>query len=157
MTAAGRAGGVIRPIAEGDFDRWLPLWHGYLRFYRAELADDVTRATFGRLCEADEVFGFVVESEGELVGLVHALLHPTTWSRAPSCYLEDLFVAQAARGSGAARALVEEVAAEGARRGAAKVYWLTQEFNGPARSLYDRIATRSSFVVYERDLPGSTG
>lgn len=146
--------GVIRPIAEGDFARWLPLWKGYLRFYRTELAEDVTRATFERLCAADGMFGFVFESGDELVGLVHALLHPTTWSRAPACYLEDLFVAPAGRGSGAARALVEAVTAEAVRRGAAKVYWLTQEFNGPARSLYDQMATRVSFVVYERDLSG---
>lgn len=79
---------MIRPIAGGDFDRWLPLWHGYLHFYRAELTDEVTRATFDR------------------------------------------------------------------PPGGGQGVLLTQEFNGPARSLYDRLATRVSFVVYERDLPG---
>jgi len=42
--------------------------------------------------------------------------------------------------------------ADARRRGAVKVYWHTQEFNGPARSLYDLLAKRVSFVVYERDL-----
>jgi hypothetical protein len=32
--------------------------------------------------------------------------------------------------------------------GPASVYWLTQEYNGPARSLYDTVAHRTSFVVY---------
>jgi hypothetical protein len=34
--------------------------------------------------------------------------------------------------------------------GAAGVYWLTQEYNAPTRSLYDTLAHRTSFVVYQR-------
>jgi hypothetical protein len=34
--------------------------------------------------------------------------------------------------------------------GAASVYWLTQEYNAPARSLYDTLAHRTSMVVYQR-------
>jgi GNAT superfamily N-acetyltransferase len=150
----------VRQLVPGDFDRWLPLWEGYLHFYREDLPEEVTRATFERLCEGSAMFGLVAEAGAEaeagagagLDGIVHALLHPSTWSQAPVCYLEDLFVAPAARGSGAARALIEAVADEATRRGAVKVYWHTQEFNAPARSLYDVLATRVSFVVYERNL-----
>jgi GNAT superfamily N-acetyltransferase len=59
-------------------------------------------------------------------------------------------VAPAARGPGAARALIEAVYAEADRRGADRTYWETQEFNGPARSLYDVMAHRTSFIIYER-------
>jgi GNAT superfamily N-acetyltransferase len=129
------------------------LWEGYLHFYRKELAEQVTLQTFERLCEqTNGMFGIVAERGDELVGLAHGLLHPSTWSVAPTCYLEDLFVAPAARGTGAARTLIEAVAGEAARRGAEKIYWHTQEFNGPARSLYDQVASRVSFVIYERYL-----
>ena len=47
--------------------------------------------------------------DGRLVGIVHYLFHPVTWSIAPRCYLEDLFVSPDARGSGAGRALIEAV------------------------------------------------
>lgn len=33
---------------------------------------------------------------------------------------------------------------------ASGVYWLTQEYNAAARSLYDTVAHRSPFVVYQR-------
>lgn len=130
------------------------LWRGYLDFYRQELAEDVSRRTFERLRDqCDGLFGLVAETdEGELVGIANALVHPTTWSEAGYCYLEDLFVTPGARGSGRGRALIEAVLSEARRRGVVKVYWHTQEFNGPARSLYDLLAKRVSFVVYEHEL-----
>jgi hypothetical protein len=46
--------------------------------------------------------------------------------------------------------LIEAVSTEASARGAAHVYWHTQQFNGAARSLYDQVARLTSFVVYER-------
>lgn len=146
--------GVVRPIGEGDFEGWRLLWHAYLHFYRSEVEDDdeVAAATFDRLVTGrDGLGGIVAEGEGsDLVGLAHMVFHASTWSTAPQCYLQDLFVAPAARGTGTARALVAAVYEEADRREADRTYWETQEFNGPARSLYDTVANLTSFVIYER-------
>lgn len=155
---------MIRALATADFAAWKRLWLAYLRFYRDEVSEEVTEATFARLCAgADGMTALVAEGEdadggedaegdgdGTLVGLAHLVFHPSTWSIEPHCYLEDLFVDRAARGSGTARALLEAVFAEAERRGADRMYWETQEFNGAARSLYDQVAHRTSFVIYER-------
>jgi GNAT superfamily N-acetyltransferase len=143
---------VIRELAPGDYESWSRLWQAYLRFYRGQVSDEVAAHTFRRLCDkADGLAGLVAEDEhGEIVGLAHLVFHPSTWSAGLYCYLEDLFVAPAARGTGAARALIEAVYAEADRRGADRTYWETQEFNGPARSLYDVMAHRTSFIIYER-------
>lgn len=142
---------TIRAIEQRDFEGWKPLWEGYLHFYREELDDETTRFTFDRMCnQSDGMFGFVAETEAGLVGLVHALLHPSTWTKDCYCYLEDLFVSTAARGTGAAKSLIEAVVTEARSRGAVHTYWHTQEFNGPARSLYDQVARLTSFRVYER-------
>jgi GNAT superfamily N-acetyltransferase len=145
---------VIRFVKNEDWGLWKVLWQGYLDFYREDLAEDVSRRTFERLCDQrDGLFGLVAETdEGELVGIANALIHPTTWSEAGYCYLEDLFVTPGARGSGRGQALIEAVFSEARQRGVVKVYWHTQEFNGPARSLYDLLAKRVSFVVYEHAL-----
>jgi GNAT superfamily N-acetyltransferase len=76
-------------------------------------------------------------------------VHPTTWSKRPYCYLEDLFVAPAARGSDLGRSLLEHAKGASVERGAGRLYWHTQEYNGRARSLYDQVARPTSFVVYE--------
>ncbi len=142
---------MIRVLTAADFAPWNRLWQAYLRFYRADVSNEITAATFRRLCDqSDGMIGLVATDEqGALVGLAHLVFHPSTWSTDPYCYLEDLFVAPAARGTGTARQLLEAVFAESGRRGAARTYWETQEFNAPARSLYDQVAHRTSFVVYE--------
>jgi len=143
---------MIRAVAAVDFASWDRLWQSYLRFYRAEVSAEITAATFRRLCDQTSgMIGLVAADEqGELVGLAHLVFHPSTWSADPYCYLEDLFVAPVARGTGTARELLEATFAEANRRGAARTYWETQEFNAPARSLYDQVAHRTSFVIYER-------
>jgi GNAT superfamily N-acetyltransferase len=143
---------MIRALAAADYEQWNQLWQAYLRFYRAEVADEVTAATFRRLCDqSDGLIGLVAaDDQGGLLGIAHLVFHPSTWSTDPYCYLEDLFVTPAARGTGTARQLLDAVFAEARQRGAARTYWETQEFNSPARSLYDQVAHRTSFVVYER-------
>ena len=90
----------IRGLREGDWDDWRALWGGYLDFYRAELPDDTSRVTFDRLCDGSEgMFGLLaVDDAGRGIGLANCVVHASTWSRQPKCYLEDLFVAPAARG-----------------------------------------------------------
>ena len=142
---------TVRPIRAADLDAWLPLWRGYNDFYRNEPADEVTRTTFRRLSEgADGFFGLLAEDDEGPVGLAHAVFHPATWTTGTYCYLEDLFVSRGGRGSGAGRLLMEGIYAEADRRGADRVYWHTQQYNAPARSLYDTVGHATSFVVYRR-------
>jgi GNAT superfamily N-acetyltransferase len=144
----------VRGLRVGDRDAWQPLWDQYLRFYRAELPPGTSDSTFARLCEPESplVGLLAVDADGRALGLAHLVFHPSTWAQTPSCYLEDLFVDPASRGSGVADRLLDAVYENAREHGASRVYWLTQQFNGPARSLYDTVAQLTSFVVYEHDL-----
>lgn len=142
---------TLRRLAAQDSADWEPLWAAYCAFYRADVDAAITTHTFGRLCEGDSLIGFIAfDAQGAAVGFVNALFHDSTWSMNGYCYLEDLYVAPAARGSGVARLLIEQVYAAADARGAERVYWHTQEFNAAARSLYDTLARRTSFIVYRR-------
>jgi GNAT superfamily N-acetyltransferase len=145
---------AIRELRLEDRAAWSELWAGYLRFYRAEVGAEVTEQTFARMTERrDGCYGLAAEAEdGTLVGFTHCVLHPTTWSRGGTCYLEDLFVDSGHRGTGAARALIEAAGEQARAAGAVTLYWHTQAFNGRARSLYDTVARLTSYVHYERDL-----
>jgi GNAT superfamily N-acetyltransferase len=141
----------IRILQADDRAQWDRLWSGYLRFYRQQLPAEVSEATYARLIDAHtQPHALVAAQAGQLLGFVHYLFHPTTWSMRDNCYLEDLFVDPAARGQGIARALIGAVYTAADRAGAAGVYWMTQEFNADARSLYDTLARRTSFIRYER-------
>jgi GNAT superfamily N-acetyltransferase len=148
---------TIRAMTRQDHARWLPLWDGYNAFYGRSgptaPPQDVTETTWSRFFDDGEpVHALVAESNGELLGLAHYLFHRTTTAIAPLCYLNDLFTAEAARGKGVGRALIEAVYAEARRAGAARVYWLTHETNTTAQALYDRIAEKSGFIVYRKPL-----
>jgi GNAT superfamily N-acetyltransferase len=144
---------TIRPLAPTDEAAWRALWAGYLKFYRAEVPEAATAATFARLLDPGSgMGGLVAERDGQVIGICNYLFHASTWSTAPTCYLQDLFVDPAARGSGAARALILECEGVARAAGAFRLYWLTQEFNAPARSLYDTVAQRTSFIVYRKPL-----
>jgi GNAT superfamily N-acetyltransferase len=142
---------TIRPPVAHDEAAWRALWAGYNNFYRAHVAPEVTAALWQKLItQGADITGLLADHNGTVIGLAHLLLHPSTWSIAPTCYLEDLFVAQSARGTGAAAALIEATETVARARGADRLYWHTQEFNAPARSLYDTLAERTSFIVYRK-------
>jgi GNAT superfamily N-acetyltransferase len=142
---------TIRELRNDDWADWSALWAGYLGFYRAQLDDLTTQSTFERLCGGEHgMFGLLaLDDAGQAIGIANCVMHASTWSRQPKCYLEDLFVDPSARGQDAGRALLEAVKAVGTERGADRVYWHTQQYNGRARSLYDLVAQPTSFVVYE--------
>jgi GNAT superfamily N-acetyltransferase len=144
---------VIRPVGPRDRAGWESLWRGYQRFYERTLPARVTAQTWARLIRGEHLFGaLALGRRGKPVGLVHYLFHPATSTLGQSCYLPDLFVAPAARGQGIGRKLIASVAEAARTRGAAVLYWQTEEFNGPARRLYERVAKRSPFIRYQIDL-----
>jgi GNAT superfamily N-acetyltransferase len=145
---------AIRALQPTDFEAWLPLWNGYLEFYETELEPEITRQTFDRLVDESisNMHGaLAVDEHGAAVGMVNWLTHPGTWSTSDYVYLEDLFVAANARGTGAGRALIEHVESWASQAGMAKVYWLTADSNKTAQQLYDRVAKKTGFIHYQID------
>jgi GNAT superfamily N-acetyltransferase len=148
---------MIRSVVPEDLADWTRLWDAYNAFYGREgptaLPLETTRMTWSRFFDAYEpVHAVVAEASGRLVGLAHYLFHRSTIQIGPTCYLQDLFTAEAARGKGVGRALVGAVYDRAKAAGARRVYWQTHETNTPAMRLYDRLAERSGFVVYRKEL-----
>jgi GNAT superfamily N-acetyltransferase len=63
-----------------------------------------------------------------------------------------LFTVESARGQGIGRALIEEVYRRAAQAGSGRVYWQTHETNSTAMKLYDKLAEKSGFIIYRKDL-----
>ncbi len=146
---------TIRDLTASDEARWRELWKGYCDFYETEMADSVTDITWQRLLDANEVkmFSLVAcDEKGAVIGFVNCVLHPLTWSAQPVCYLEDLFVDPAVRKMGAGGALIEAVKKRASAEGWHRIYWKTRNDNDTARSLYDKVADLSEWVVYEISL-----
>jgi GNAT superfamily N-acetyltransferase len=146
---AAAAGIDVRAARPGDEAAWRELWDGYCSFYETVVPPEVTAVTWRRLLEPGEPMeALVAERDGEVMGFVNYVRHATTWGTAETCYLEDLFVSPAVRGSGAGRALIEAVLERARSRGWDKVYWHTRRDNARARALYDSLAEVDDFVRY---------
>ncbi|MEQ9693501.1 GNAT family N-acetyltransferase [Shimia sp. SDUM112013] len=145
---------VIRALRAEDQAQWRGLWTAYLDFYNTTVPEEVYESTFARLIGDDpqDFSCFVAERDGTLVGLTHYLFHRHAWKVENTCYLQDLYAAPEARGTGVGRALIEAVYAAADAQGSPSVYWLTQDFNETARKLYDRIGKLTPFIRYQRPL-----
>lgn len=141
----------IRPVGAADHEHWLPLWQAYLRFYNTELAPAVSDVTWQRMLDAAEPTNAALAwQDGRAIGMVNFIYHRSNWSIENSCYLQDLFVAEEARGLSVGRKLIEHVYATAAANGCVKVHWLTHETNATAIQLYERVAERPGFIQFRK-------
>ena len=94
----------IRPVVAADHEAWLPLWQGYQRFYMTEIPADTSAVTWQRFLDPAEPMGAALAWQGDqAIGLVHWVIHRSTWTTGDYCYLQDLFVADDLRGDGIGR------------------------------------------------------
>jgi len=148
---------VVRSLERSDHSQWQRLWDGYNEFYGrtgdTALSPEITRMTWSRLFDAYEPMHALVAARGDaLLGLTHYLFHRSTIHLMPVCYLEDLYTVPAARGQGVASALIQAVYERARAAGVRAVYWQTHESNATAMGLYDKLAARLGFIVYDKVL-----
>ena len=134
----------IRWARPGDEAEVLRLVRG-LAIY--ERAPDAVQTTEAMLTEtlfgaSPQVFAFLAELDGQVVGLALWFMTYSTWTGRPSLYLEDLFVDDAARGQGVARALMTRLAQEAKARDCARMDWAVLDWNVDAMAFYERIGAR---------------
>jgi GNAT superfamily N-acetyltransferase len=143
----------IRPLEESDWPEWQRLWTAYLDFYETSVSDEVYKVSFARLLSdaAGEYKCLIAEIAGKPVGLAHFLYHRFMWTVEDTCYLMDLFTDPDVRGKGVGRALIEAVHAAAKADGVPSTYWNTQDNNYKGRMLYDQLATKVPFVIYEKN------
>ncbi len=140
---------IRRPVA-GDRAAWGRLYAGYAAFYEVTQTEEMRDRVWDWIHDpARETEAFVAEAGGQLVGLAHFRPYARPLSASTGGFLDDLFVDPAARGSGAAPALIAALEAEARLRGWSVLRWITAEDNARARALYDRLAQRTKWVTYD--------
>ena len=142
---------TVRAVEAEDREAWEVLYAGYARFYRVDQDAAMRARVWGWLMDDNApVRGLVaVTEEGLLVGLVHFRPFHRPLSASIGCYLDDLFVTHAARRSPAAALLLGEVGRIASDEGWTVVRGITREDNYRARVMYDRFATRTTWVTYD--------
>ncbi len=110
-------------------------------------------ASVGRIMEAGDgeyLLGATAQA-GEPDGVCQVRFRWSVWKTAEDCWLEDLYVHEAARRGGLGRALVDAAVARARARGCRRIELDVNEDNGAALALY-----RACGFTLEPKPPGRT-
>ncbi len=142
----------IEPISARQLEKLLPMIAAYQRFYEVEEIDgERNRAFFSRFLAPSDDGMLLGAWRGEVpVGYACLYWHFTSLVPAETVLMNDLYVAEAHRGEGIGRALIEASVQVARERGAHHIEWATAPDNKAAQRLYDKTgAERSEWVEYE--------
>jgi GNAT superfamily N-acetyltransferase len=134
---------TISRVGPGDLADLLPLMRGYCDFYKVDPSDADLIALSKALIEDPECEGLQLiarnPEDGTAIGFATIYWSWSTSDAARIGVMNDLFVAEAARGSGIAERLIEACRTECTRRGARRLGWQTALDNHRAQAVYDRV------------------
>lgn len=141
---------VTRAVTRTDHAQWSRLYRGYRDFYRQAEDQQAIDTVWSWLLDSEhETRGLVAERDGALVALAHFRTFARPLSASHGLFLDDLFTAPEARGSGAATMLLDHLSTIARDEGATVVRWITAEDNATARRLYDQQASVTPWVTYD--------
>src|SRR3954464_12248283 len=143
----------VSEVGEADLADLLPLMLDYCAFYETAPPPDQLAALSRALLDDSEREGVQLiarDDDGTAVGFATIYWSWSTTRALRLAVMNDLFVAPAARGTGAGRTLIEAGAERSRISGAGVLEWQTAPDNETAQRLYDRMgAGRSEWVTYE--------
>lgn len=145
---------TITRVGDADLTDLMPLMRGYCDFYRVDPSDaDLTAMMRALIADPREGLQLIARDvTGAAVGFATVFWTWQTLYAARVGVLNDLFVTEHARGTGAGRALIDRCLQHCRERGAQKLVWETAPDNVTAQRLYDGIgAEKSSWLTYELD------
>lgn len=144
----------VRAVRSDDRVGWQVLFEGYRNFYGFDPSSAVVDRVWNWLIDpGHECSGMLVEIDGVIVGLAHYRRFSRPSTGTIGLWLDDLFTEPTLRGQGIGRALIAELNSIASAEGCSVVRWITKEGNYQARHLYDAIAQRTDWVIYDQ-VPG---
>lgn len=142
----------IRRVQKNDLPDLLPLMRAYCDFYRAAPTDQALLDLSTALIDSPECEGMQLiarDPDGRSVGFATIFWTWSTTNASRIGVMNDLFVAESARGHRLAEHLIMACRSECSRHGGQKLTWQTAPDNRRAQAVYDRIgATREQWVDY---------
>jgi GNAT superfamily N-acetyltransferase len=142
----------IRNLDRSDFDSWLDVYRFYADHYETDLTDDGIATTWAWLMDSGKpLTGIVAEHDGRLIGLAHYRAMPSPLRGVYLGFLDDLVVTPQDRGGDAARLLLGALKSISKKNKWAKIRWITRDDNYRARTLYDKVATKTNWTMYEME------
>lgn len=145
----------IRKAAADDFTDWCELYHGYARFYKVPMNDQILQTVWGWIHNPDhptECLLAFVDGADKPSGLAHIRAMPSPLRGSEVGFLDDLFVNPDARGEKIGQHLFEALGDLARAKGWPIVRWITADDNYRARGLYDQLSSKTMWNTYQMEI-----
>jgi len=143
---------MIRDIEIKDKVEWEKLYQGYADFYKVEITEKILNTVWNWLHDLKhELNGLVYEIDNHIVAIAHYRQMPSPLRGKNIGFLDDLYVHPDYRGRKIGEDIINKLNEISKERGWGLIRWITRNDNHSAKSLYDRIAKKSTWDVYELD------
>ena len=140
----------LRNIHSTDKKQWIKLYKGYADFYRVEMNEEILETVWNWLFDKNhEMEGLVYEVDKKIVGFAHYRRMPRPLKGQNICFLDDLFVDPDYRGKKIGEKILNELKKISKSNGWDLIRWITHKENIRAKTLYDRVAQKTSWDLYE--------
>ena len=143
---------TIRPATENDAKLILDLITELAVFEKArdEVVTTEAEIRSSLLASTASPKALIVELEGVPVGYAVYFYNYSTWLGKPGLYLEDLYISQSHRGTGAGKALLKHLAQQAVAQGCGRMEWSVLDWNTPAIEFYEAMGAKaqSEWTVY---------
>ena len=143
---------MIRNIQIKDKDEWRELYQGYANFYQVEISKITLDTVWNWLLDQNhELSGLVYEINNKLVAIAHYRRMPSPLRGKDIGFLDDLYVHPDFRRRKIGEEIINKLNHISQEKGWGLIRWITRNDNQNAKSLYDRVAKKSTWDVYEID------
>ncbi|MGV3553601.1 N-acetyltransferase family protein [Rhizobium sp.] len=139
---------ITRDVA-GYRAEWNLLYAAYAGYYKVEQDQQMRDRTWGWILEGRINCLMALDNDGKPVGFAHIREFLRPLSSTVAGYLDDLFVDPGQRGGGVVDLLFDAARALGQENNWSVIRWITRDDNYRARSVYDKVATRTNWVTYD--------
>ena len=140
----------ICDIQQKHYEVWIELYHKYAEYYQVDIPKDNFDLTWKWLTIENYPFwGVLADVDSKIVGFAHFRSLPSPLDSCEVGFLDDLFVLQEYRGKKIGYSLIEKVHQIGKSKNWPYINWITKDDNYTARTLYDKISTKTDWNFYE--------
>ena len=137
-------------IQQKHYEVWIELYHKYAEYYQVDIPKDNFDLTWKWLTSENYPFwGILADVDSKIVGFAHFRSLPSPLDSSEVGFLDDLFVLQEYRGKKIGYSLIEKVHQIGKSKNWPYINWITKDDNYTARTLYDKISTKTDWNFYE--------
>lgn len=141
---------IIRLPKIDEFQSWAKLYQVYIDFHRTTLNDNELQRIWFWIQDPSSLLNcYFAEIDNQIVGLAHFRQFIRPISANYAVYLDDLVVSPEFRRRRVAFQLIEAIKTYARERNIPLVRWITGHDNHQAMKLYDDVANKTQWVIYD--------